>query len=51
MESHLAVDEKNSLTEVRPQRAKQTLLVRIAAQIISSLFHPLFVPVYLFCYY
>jgi hypothetical protein len=48
MESHLAVDEKNSLTEARPQRAKQTLPVRIAARIISYLFHPLFVPVYLF---
>ena len=47
MESHLAVDEKNSLTEVRPQRAKQTLPVRIAARIISYLFHPLFIPVYL----
>ena len=47
MEPHLAVDEKNSLSEVRPQRAKQTLPVRIAARIISYLFHPLFIPVYL----
>ena len=47
MEPHLAVDEKNSLLEVRPQRAKQTLPVRIAARIISYLFHPLFIPVYL----
>lgn len=47
MESHLAVDEKNSLLEVRPQRAKQTRPLRIAARVISYLFHPLFIPVYL----
>jgi len=48
MEPHLVVDEKNSLLEVRPQKAKQTLPVRIVARVISILFHPLFVPVYLF---
>ena len=47
MGSHLVVDEKNSLLEVRPQKAKQTLPVRIIARIISFLFHPLFIPVYL----
>src|SRR5690242_6280912 len=47
MESHLAVDEKSSLLEVRPQRGKQILPVRIAARIMSYLFHPLFIPVYL----
>jgi hypothetical protein len=48
MDPHLAVDEKNSLLEVRRQRAKQTLPVRIVARVISYLFHPLFIPVYLF---
>jgi hypothetical protein len=47
MGSHLVVDEENSLLEVRPQKAKQTLPVRIAARIISYLFHPLFIPVFL----
>jgi len=47
MESHLAVDEKNNLSELRPQKVKQSLPVRIAARIISYLFHPLFIPVYL----
>jgi len=47
MEPHLAVDEKNSLLEVRPQRAKQTLAVRVVARVISYVFHPLFIPVYL----
>jgi len=47
MESHLVVDEKNSLLEVRKQRAKQALPVRIIAKVISYLFHPLFIPVYL----
>ena len=47
MEPHLVVDEKNSLLEVRPPKAKQTLPVRIVARVISILFHPLFIPVYL----
>jgi len=47
MEPHLAVNEKNSLLEIRPQRDKQSPPVRIAARIISYLFHPLFIPVYL----
>jgi|SRR6185295_11885744 len=48
MEPHLAVDEKNSLLEVRQRRAKQPLPVRIAARVVSYLLHPLFIPVYLF---
>jgi hypothetical protein len=47
MEPHLAVDEKKSLLEIRPQRGKQSLPVRIAARVISYVFHPLFIPVYL----
>jgi len=47
MEPHLAVNEKNSLLEVRPQRAKQTFAVRVVARVISYVFHPLFIPVYL----
>lgn len=47
MEPHLAVDEKNTLLQVRPQRAKQTLAVRIVARTLSIVFHPLFIPVYL----
>ena len=47
MEPHLAVAEKSTLLEVRPQRGKQILPVRIAARIMSYLFHPLIIPVYL----
>lgn len=47
MESRLAVDEKNNLLNVRPQKVKQPTAVRIAAKIISYVFHPLFIPVFL----
>ena len=47
MEPHLVINEKNSLLEVRRQRAKQTLAVRVIARVISYVFHPLFIPVYL----
>ena len=47
MASRLAVDEKNNLLEVRPEIIKQSLPIRIIARIISFLFHPLFIPVYL----
>jgi hypothetical protein len=48
MDPHLVVDDKDSLLEVRPKRAIQSLPVRIIARVISYLFHPLFIPVYLF---
>jgi hypothetical protein len=47
MVSRLVVDEQNSLLEVRSQKDKQTLPVRIVARVISLFFHPLFIPVYL----
>jgi hypothetical protein len=47
MGSQLVVDEKNNLLRIRPQKEKQPGLVRIAAKIISYIFHPLFIPVYL----
>jgi len=47
METNLVVDQKNNLVEVRPLNTKQPSAVRIAARIISYIFHPLFIPVYL----
>jgi len=47
MESQLAVDEKNNLVEVQPSNTKYPAFIRIAAKIISYIFHPLFIPVYL----
>jgi hypothetical protein len=47
MESQFVVDEKNNLLQVRPPKEKQAAPVRIAAKIISYIFHPLFIPVYL----
>ena len=47
MESQLVVNEKKNLLHERPSREKQGRFVRIAAKIISYIFHPLFLPVYL----
>jgi hypothetical protein len=47
MGSQLVVDEKNNLVQVRPRNEKQPALLRIAAKVISYIFHPLFIPVYL----
>jgi len=47
MESQLIVDQKNNLLEVRPPQTKQPAALRIAAKIISYIFHPLFIPVYI----
>lgn len=47
MESQLAVDERNNLIEVQPSNTKYPAFIRIAAKIISYIFHPLFIPVYL----
>jgi hypothetical protein len=47
MRSQLIVDEKNNLLEARPRREKQPAPLRTAAKIISYIFHPLFIPVYL----
>jgi hypothetical protein len=47
MDSQLIVDEKNNLLQVRSLKEKQPAPLRIAAKIISYIFHPLFIPVYL----
>ena len=47
MDSQLIIDKKNNLLQVRPLKEKQPAPVRIAAKIISYIFHPLFIPVYL----
>jgi len=47
MDSQLIVDEKNNLLQVRSLKEKQPASLRIAAKIISYIFHPLFIPVYL----
>ena len=47
MESHLTVDERNNLVRSRPHRGKQPAFLRIGAKIVSYLFHPIFIPVYL----
>ena len=47
MESHLVVDERNNLVQSRSRREKQPVFLRVCAKIISYLFHPIFIPVYL----
>ena len=45
--TQLEVDKKNNLVELRPSRGKQPGALRMVSRIISSIFHPLFIPVYL----
>ena len=47
METQLVVDDKSNLVEKRPPRAQQPTTVRVIAKIISYIFHPIFIPVYL----
>jgi hypothetical protein len=47
METQLVVDQKNNLLEIRPSKIKQPAPVVTGAKIISYIFHPLFIPVYL----
>ena len=47
MESQLIVDEKNNLVQARSLREKQPTSVRVISKVISYIFHPLFIPVYL----
>jgi hypothetical protein len=47
MESHLEVDRKNNLVEIETPKTKYPPIVRNVARIISYIFHPLFIPVYL----
>ena len=52
MSTNLVVDEQNELHGERiPVRPAQPLALRIPAQIISYIFHPLFIPVYLIWFY
>jgi hypothetical protein len=45
--SHLVIDNKNELHEAGTVRLSQPLFIRIAARVVSYVFHPLFIPVYL----
>ena len=47
MESQLLLDERNNLAQSRSPRETQPLFIRVGAKIISYLFHPIFIPVYL----
>ncbi len=47
METQLVVDQKNNLVEVGSPKTKQPALIRIVAKLISYVFHPLFIPVYI----
>ena len=47
MGSHLEVDEKNNLTKIKTPRTRYPAAVRIVARLLSYIFHPLFIPVYL----
>ena len=47
MESQLAIDQEHNLIEMRPSTGRQPAWLRIIAKIISYIFHPLFIPVYL----
>jgi hypothetical protein len=47
METQLVVDDKNNLVEMRPAGAQQPTTLRLIAKIISYIFHPIFIPIYL----
>lgn len=47
MDTHLEVDKKSNLVEVGPPKERYPLIVRVLAKIISYIFHPVFIPVYL----
>jgi hypothetical protein len=47
METQLVVDEKNNLVETHPSGVQHPSTVRVLAKIISYIFHPIFIPVYL----
>ncbi|TMI81841.1 MAG: hypothetical protein E6H10_10895 [Bacteroidetes bacterium] len=47
METQLVVDEKNNLVGMRPRGIQQPTAIRVMAKIISYIFHPVFIPVYL----
>lgn len=52
MSTNLVVDDQNELQEQRISgRPAQPVILRIAAKIISYVFHPLFIPVYLIWFY
>jgi len=51
MSARLAVDSQNKLEELREKGySPQPAVLRIAAKIISFIFHPVFVPVYIMCF-
>ncbi len=48
MSTGLSVDDNSQLKEIRvPEMPKQPKVLRLAAKIISYIFHPLFIPVYI----
>ena len=52
MSTNLVVDDQNELQEQRMTgRPAQPAILRIVAKIISYIFHPLFIPVYLIWFY
>lgn len=47
MSTKLAVNQQNQLQEIRvPEMPQQPKILRVTAKIISYIFHPLFIPVY-----
>lgn len=47
MNTRLAIDEQSQLTEMREPAPAQPAIVKVFAKLISYIFHPLFVPVYI----
>ncbi len=47
METQLVVDEKNNLVGMRQRGIQQPTAISVMAKIISYIFHPVFIPVYL----
>ena len=47
MESHLEVDQNDNLVRVQGPKPKYGGAIRMAARVVSYIFHPLFIPVYL----
>jgi len=42
----LAIDDQNQLQEIRPPISRYPAVIRMPAKIISYIFHPVFIPVY-----
>lgn len=50
MSTRLAIDDQSHLTEVREPAPAQPAILKLFASLISYIFHPLFIPLYVVCF-